>query len=144
MKNILKYTLLLILFSMLILIRAFETDLFYDPLIEFFKNDYLYKRMPEVNDWELITNVLFRYILNSLISLAIINVIFKNKKHLKYAGFFHMFMCIILIIMFMYLLRNRFESGYLVPFYVRRFLIHPIFLFLLLPAFYYYRLKRKA
>ncbi|MBL4568506.1 MAG: exosortase F system-associated protein, partial [Flavobacteriaceae bacterium] len=87
--------------------------------------------------------ILYRYVLNSLISLAIIYVAFKNIKHVKFAGFFLMLAFMILIFVFVYLLREKFEAGYLFPFYIRRFLIHPMFLLLLLPAFYYQTLRRR-
>lgn len=127
---------------MLFAIRAFEGDLFYDPLITYFQNDYLYSSMPEVNIWKLVIDVLFRYTLNSLITLAIIYVAFDKKRYVKFAGFFMMLAFIILIVVFVFLLKNEFESGYLFPFYVRRFLIHPLFLILLFPAFYYMKLNK--
>ena len=127
---------------MLFAIRAFEGDLFYDPLITYFQNDYLYSSMPEVNIWKLVIDVLFRYTLNSLITLAIIYVAFDKKRYVKFAGFFMVLAFIILIVVFVFLLKNEFESGYLFPFYVRRFLIHPLFLILLFPAFYYMKLNK--
>ena len=142
MNKTLKYTSIIILVAMLFAIRAFEGDLFYDPLITYFQNDYLYSSMPEVNIWKLVIDVLFRYTLNSLITLAIIYVAFNKKRYVKFAGFFMMLAFIILIVVFVFLLKNEFESGYLFPFYVRRFLIHPLFLILLFPAFYYMKLNK--
>ena len=142
MNKTLKYTSIIILVAMLFAIRAFEGDLFYDPLITYFQNDYLYSSMPEVNIWKLVIDVLFRYTLNSLITLAIIYVAFDKKRYVKFAGFFMVLAFIILIVVFVFLLKNEFESGYLFPFYVRRFLIHPLFLILLFPAFYYMKLNK--
>jgi len=38
---------------------------------------------------------------------------------------------------FYILLQTGFNKGYLLAFYIRRFLIHPLFVLVLLPAFYY-------
>jgi exosortase F-associated protein len=99
--------------------------------------------MPQINIWHLIVDMLFRYVLNSLVSLGVIWVLFERKDYLKFTGFFLMLAFMILIIVFVILLKGQFESGYLLPFYVRRFIIHPIFLLLLLPAFYYQKLSNR-
>lgn len=142
MNKRLKYILIFLLISLLFIIRAFESDLFYDPLIVYFQNDYLYTKMPEVNTWKLVVDILYRYTLNSLITIGIIQLAFDKKRFVKFAGFFLMLAFMILIFVFVFLVRNEFESGYLFPFYVRRFLIHPLFLLLLLPAFYYQKLNK--
>ena len=142
MNKRLKYILIFLLISLLFVIRAFESDLFYDPLIVYFQNDYLYTKMPEINTWKLVVDVLYRYTLNSLITIGIIQLVFDKKRFVKFAGFFLMLAFMILIFVFVFLVRNEFENGYLFPFYVRRFLIHPLFLLLLLPAFYYQKLNK--
>jgi exosortase F-associated protein len=68
---------------------------------------------------------------------------FERKDYLTFSGFFLMLAFMILIIVFVLLLRDDFESGYLLPFYIRRFIIHPLFLLLLLPAFYYQKLSKR-
>jgi exosortase F-associated protein len=142
MKKALKYILLVLLISLLFLIRAFESDLFYDPLINYFQNDYLYSSMPAVNNWELVVHLLLRYTLNSVITLGIIFVVFNKKRFVKFAGFFLMLAFILLITVFVFLLRDEFKHGYLLPFYIRRFLIHPLFLFILFPTFYYMKINK--
>jgi len=128
--------------SLLFVIRAFEGDLFYDPLIVYFQNDYLYTKMPEVDLWKLVVDILFRYTLNALITIGIIKLAFVRKRFVKFAGFFLMLAFMLLIVIFVFLVRNEFGNGYLFPFYVRRFLIHPVFLLILLPAFYYQKLNK--
>ncbi len=142
MKQSLKYSLLFVLIATLFLIRAFENNLFYDPLILYFQNDYLYSSMPEVNNLKLLVDMLFRYILNSLITLGIIYLSFNKKSYVKFAGFFLILAFLILIVIFGFLLKGDFKEGYLLPFYIRRFLIHPLFLLILFPAFYYMKLNR--
>lgn len=141
MNKTIRYILVFMLFLLLILVRAFASKLFYDPLIDYFKNDYLYTAIPEVNQWKLISSMFFRYSLNSLISLAIIWLLFLKIDILKFSGFFLTVAFMLLGFVFMLLLKTNFESGYLLPFYIRRFIIHPMFLILLLPAFYYQKLK---
>ncbi|KGL58626.1 exosortase F system-associated membrane protein [Polaribacter sp. Hel1_85] len=143
MNKYIKIVLVLILFLLLFMVRAFESKLFYDPLLEYFKNDYLYKYIYNIDVWRLTVNLLFRYTLNSLISLGLIWVLFERKDYLKFSGFFLMLAFMILIVVFVLLIRDDFESGYLLPFYIRRFIIHPIFLLILLPAFYYQKLSNR-
>ena len=139
MSRLLRIGVTFLLFGLLFLIRAFETDLFYDPLIEYFQNDYLYRSIPEINHWKLIVDMLFRYVMNSLITLGIIYMIFWQKSYLKFSGFLLMISFMLMIVIFSMLLRTKFESGYLFPFYIRRFMVHPIFLLILLPAFFYHK-----
>jgi exosortase F-associated protein len=142
MNKKIKYLLIFLLVSLLFVIRAFESDLFYDPLIVYFQNDYLYTKMPEVDIWKLVIGILFRYTINSLITIGVIQLVFNKKRFVKFAGFFLMLAFMLLIVVFVFLVKNEFEAGYLFPFYVRRFLIHPLFLLLLLPAFYYQKLNK--
>lgn len=129
----------IILFGLLFVVRAYEMDLFYDPLIVYFQNDYLYKPLPELDSWSLVVDMLLRYSINSVISLGIIYMIFYNKKYVKFAGFMYMLAFMIMILIFSMQLRTNFESGYLFPFYIRRFIVHPLFLLILLPAFFYHK-----
>ena len=142
MNKKIKYILIFLLVSLLFVIRAFESDLFYDPLIVYFQNDYLYTKMPEVDMWKLVVDILYRYTLNSLITIGVIQLVFEKRRFVKFAGFFLMLAFMLLITVFVFLVRNEFENGYLFPFYVRRFLIHPVFLLILLPAFYYQKLNK--
>ena len=143
MNKYIKILLVSIFFLLLFVVRAFESKLFYDPLLEYFKNDYLYTYIYNIDVWRLTISMLFRYTVNSLISLGVIWVLFERKDYLKFSGFFLMVAFMILIVVFVLLIRDDFESGYLLPFYIRRFIIHPLFLLLLLPAFYYQKLSNK-
>ena len=143
MGKTIRIILIVILFLLLFAIRAFASDVFYDPLIYYFKNDYLYTSIPEINTWKLVVDMFFRYVLNTIISLGIIWLIFRKKEELKFAGFFYMTAFMVLILVFVLLLRGEFDEGYLFPFYIRRFIIHPLFLLILLPAFYYQNLSKK-
>jgi len=137
MNKYLKIVLLSLLLALLILVRAFQTKLFYDPLIVYFKNDYLYTNIQDIDEFKLLVNMSFRYVINSILSLSLIWVLFENKEYLIFASYFLLIASIILFVVFGVLLKDNFKSGYLLTFYVRRFIIHPLFLLILLPAFYY-------
>ncbi|WP_299669603.1 exosortase F system-associated protein [uncultured Polaribacter sp.] len=143
MNKYIKIFLILVLVSLLFLVRSFSAELFYDPLIEYFKNDYLYTKMPEIDLWLLMIDMLYRFVINSLITVGIIWVLFERIDYVKFSGFFLMASFMFLIIVFVLLLRDQFETGYLLPFYIRRFIIHPLFLLILLPAFYFQKLSNR-
>lgn len=126
----------ILLVFLLALIRSFET-LFYDPFLEYFKSDYMGKAFPEYNSLKLFFNLFLRYALNSLISLAIIQVLFKDFMLTKFAGILYSVFFLILILAFFSILSFSDEINNLLLFYVRRFLIQPLFLLLFVPAFYY-------
>jgi exosortase F-associated protein len=138
MNKFVKYIIIFVLVCFLFLIRAFEERLFYDPLIVYFQNDYLYAKIPDINLWKLVVDLLFRYTLNSLITLGIIYLAFNRKRYVKFSGFFLMSAFIVLLLIFVFLVRSEFQHGYLFPFYIRRFIVHPLFLLILVPAFYYH------
>ena len=143
MNKYIKIALALILFVLLFVIRSVAPKLFYDPLIDYFKNDYLYRNINNIDVWRLLVDMLFRYTLNSIVSLGLVWVLFQRRDYLKFSAFFLLFAFIVLIIVFAFLVNDNFNSGYLLPFYIRRFIIHPLFLLILLPAFYYQNLNNK-
>lgn len=141
MKNSLKYFILILLFLMLVLIRVFENELFYDPYLLFFQNDYLYIDNPRREVFKLMTFTSLRYGLNSIISLAILYVVFKDFSMIKFSILIYLFSFILLSLIYLYFVVNPKQEQYYLFFNIRRFLIQPILLLILLPAFYYYKLK---
>jgi len=136
-------TRLIILLSVLALaiIRGFEEVLFYDPFISYFKNDYLQIPWPDYNLFKLISHLVFRYFLNSLLSVLIIYHIFKDSIAAKFASILYFIIFIVLLVAFLLLLNLGTEAQNFWLFYLRRFLIHPVLLLLFLPAFYFQRLQ---
>lgn len=127
-----------ILFLVLASIRFFEGELFYDPLIQYFKNNYLdAKPLPNFNFIKLLVSVSIRYWLNTFVSLVILYISFRKMEIVKFSAIFYVIVYIILLLLYSYLLVNYNPDRYLKLFYVRRFLIHPLLILLLLPAFYY-------
>ena len=141
MKTIVRITFIVVLFLILIAVRTIVQPYFYDPLIEYFEGDYLHTSIPEINLGAFFLNVFYRYTLNTIISLAIIYVVFNNLKVIKFSIKFYIIAFILLGIVLFILLKFDLNLGYRLTFYVRRFLIHPLFLLILLPAFYYQKLK---
>ncbi len=137
------YGLVCLLFGLLVLIRAFETTLFYDPFIAYFKGSFLETAFPDYDFWKLILNHVFRYILNSSISLWIIYLLFPKKAILKLSSAIYIIAFFVLLMAYLWLINHSIPDNYLVLFYVRRFLIQPLFVLILLPAFYYQRIKQK-
>lgn len=122
---------------LLILVRAFASNLFYDPFINYFKNDFLTGSFPTYIPTKLFLSTLFRYGINMIFSLAILYQLFQKKQQLIFASKFYGMAFILLISIYFFQLNSEFSNGYLVSFYIRRLLIHPVFLLILIPAFYY-------
>lgn len=141
MHKVVKYILLIIFALTLILIRFYEDILFYDPYLTFFKNDYLYIDSPRREVAKLVGFTTLRYVLNTGISLAILFVIFKDKSIIKFSTLIYTIAFIVLMIFYLYFVINPRQEDYYLFFNIRRFLIQPIILILLLPAFYYHKLK---
>lgn len=127
---------------MLVLVRAYEDSLFYDPFLNYFKSDYNNLALPKINNFHLFIGLLFRYFLNTLFSLAIIYVLFKDLQGLKFASMMYVILFLILVIVFFCTLSFFDGDNKMFLFYIRRFLIQPIFLLLFLSAFYYQKQNR--
>lgn len=136
----LRYIALFVLFLLLILIRHFEDVLFYDPYLDFFKNDYLYIDSPRRETFKLVLNTSFRFLLNSLISFGVLYVVFKSKSVVKFSVIIYGCSYLFLLAAFLFFVINPRQEDYYLFFNLRRFLIQPIILLVLLPAFYYHKL----
>jgi exosortase F-associated protein len=121
----------------LILVRYFEHELFSDALLEFYKTEFSYAEAPEFNTLDVIANTSLRFLLNTVISLAIIWFAFPSKKTLLFSIAFYGFAYLVLISILWFFIADMKTENYLIIFYIRGFLIQPIFLLILLPAFYY-------
>lgn len=141
-NNYIRYGAILILLLSLISVRFFEKELFYDPFLFFFKSsDYQNKPMPEFETMKLLLNITFRYFLNSLFSIGIIYLLFREKYLLRFTTLLFVALFFILIVLFLLLTKDK-SPDYLALFYVRRFLIQPLFLILFIPALYYNKVTK--
>jgi len=141
MKAIYRIIGIAFLVVLLALIRFYEKSLFYDPLIYFYRAEYLHGVIPQFETGKFFLNVFVRFWLNSALSLAILYVAFLDKNILKFSFVLFIILFIASFTAFAFLMFNIEEQLFMALFYVRRFLIHPLFVIILLPAFYYYRLK---
>lgn len=143
-QNPFRIVLILSLFGFLILIRVFEDSLFYDPYLLFFENDYLYMDNPRREVLALITSTSIRYILNSIISLGVLYLFFNDVEIIKFSSIIYGVAYVILILIFLYFVINPRQEDYYLFFNLRRFLIQPILLLFLVPAFFYYKIQNKG
>jgi exosortase F-associated protein len=118
------------------LIRAFESSLFYDPFLDYFEKDFNNIKLPEVDSLKLFLNLLLRFVLNTALSLILIYTLFRDKGILIFSSFLYTFFSVVLFAMFFIIVEYFPEKSWLL-FYVRRFIIQPIFVLLFIPAFYY-------
>ncbi|MFB9056310.1 exosortase F system-associated protein [Mariniflexile ostreae] len=135
------YILVFLLVGVLVAIRFFENELFYDPYLTFFQNDYLYVDSPRRELFKLMAFTTWRYVLNTAVSLVILLLLFKDKGMVKFSAYIYFFAYIVLILIYLYFVVNPKQEDYYLFFNIRRFLIQPILLILLVPAFYYHKLK---
>lgn len=133
------YVIVGVLIFALILVRAFESKLFYDPFLEFFHGEIQNKPLPKYNGFKLFIGLFFRYLINSIITISIIYLLFKETSIVKLTMVLLVVFFVILITALFLILNFSLKPDYLVVFYIRRFLIQPLFLILFVPAFFYQR-----
>jgi exosortase F-associated protein len=124
------------------LIRTFERQLFYDPFLDYFESDFKSLPFPQVDGCKLFCGLFFRYFLNTILSLILIYALFRDKEILKFTTFLYVLFLALLLMLFFVIL-NYFPNGNWLLFYVRRFIIQPIFVLLFIPAFYYQQVNFK-
>jgi exosortase F-associated protein len=142
MPKLTRYILAFLLLLVLVAIRFFEDHLFYDPYLTFFESEYLYIDNPRREVAKLVLFTSIRFLLNTLASLGIIYLIFNDKIMVKFSSIIYGIAFVVLMIPFLYFVINPNQEDYYLFFNIRRFLIQPLLLILLLPAFYYYKLNR--
>ncbi|SFI35946.1 exosortase F system-associated membrane protein [Halpernia frigidisoli] len=132
-----KWIFVLLALAGLIAVRTVEDRLFYDPFLDFFKSADVNAKFPAFNWWPLVLNYLFRFGLNLVFSLVIIQALFQNKKWTLQALVLISIVFSITFSLYLICISTKFEIGYLFSFYMRRFVIQPLILLLIVPLFYY-------
>ena len=135
--KILRWFLVICGISGLIAIRGLEDKLFYDPFLHFFKSANQNEVFPNFIWEKLILSYLLRFGLNTFFSLVIVHFLFQNKDWTKQAFILIALVFLIVFPIYLYCIYDRFQFGYLFSFYVRRFVIQPLTVILLIPVFYY-------
>lgn len=121
----------------LILIRHFETTLFYDPLHGYFHSDFQNLSLPDVHAVRLIAHTSMRYIVNTVLSIGVLWFLFKQVRYIKACLWVYLFVYVVLLSVFVVLLQIDAAWVKMLLFYIRRFLIHPVLLFVLIAGGYY-------
>lgn len=139
LRNKIRIAGILLLLLLLIVVRLFQEKLFYDPFLIFFRgNSYKGIPLPSYDSFQLILSLFFRYTINTVLSLAILWLFFKDSGVIKLSSIIYAVFFVVLAIAFFVVLQSD-NVNLLVLFYIRRFLIQPLFLILFVPAFYYQR-----
>ena len=123
-----------VLLVLLVCVRLFQERLFYDPLLDYFKRSRTI--LPQYDSVKLFIGLLFRYLLNTVLSIGILWFCFKDKSILKLTAVLYVVFFIALAAVFFTALAVDNPANMLL-FYIRRFLIQPLLLILFVPAFYY-------
>ncbi|MDI1257220.1 MAG: exosortase F system-associated protein [Flavobacterium sp.] len=141
LKKLLNHKLQVLVFvflvALLAVIRNFEAALFYDPFLYFFRIEFATLPLPEFDTLQLFLSLLFRYALNTIVSLGIIYTVFRDVDLVKFSAVLYLIFFILLIFTFFAIIHFSGAENNLALFYVRRFLIQPLFVILFVPAFYY-------
>ncbi|WDT68769.1 exosortase F system-associated membrane protein [Cloacibacterium sp. TD35] len=137
MRKILNLLLVFVGVLGLISVRFVEDKIFYDPFLAFFKGDFKGAVIPDFDSVKLITSHLFRFLLNLFFSAVVIHFLFLNKKWTIQGVVLMTIAFLFFFPIYMWCLYSKMEIGYLFTFSVRRFVIQPIILLLIIPIFYY-------
>lgn len=136
-----RYTIALLLIIGLILVRRFENILFYDPFIEYFA--FSRKIFPELDLAKFNASTTLRFAINTLLTVLIIWFIFWKRNYVRFSILVIIIGFVFLLPLYNYLISTKFSSGEMIFFYVRRFLIQPMFVLILIPCFYYQEIQNK-
>ena len=121
----------------LIGVRMVEESLFYDPFLNYFHAADKNAQFPDFEWAKLIINYIFRFSLNLILSAFVVHLVFKNKEWTMQAVVLMLLVFAITFPIYLYCIHTKFEIGYLFSFYMRRFVIQPLTLLLIIPLFYY-------
>lgn len=133
----LRYFYVLLCILGLIGIRAVEGMIFYDPFLTYFKSADQSAIFPSFYWGKLLLSYLCRFGLNSFFSVLIIHFLFQNKAWTKQALLLITLIFVIVFPIYIFCIYDKFHFGYLFSFYIRRFVIQPLPLLLIVPIFYY-------
>lgn len=140
-NNKVRIVLSVLVVLLLIAVRYKEKQLFYDPFLNYFHQNYIALPLPKINFFSLFIHLAFRYFLNTMLSLSLLFIIFNDKEIIKFTALLYIIFFTLLVIAFYIVLYYFGEHHKMTLFYIRRFLIQPLFVLLFIPAFYFQKLK---
>ncbi|ASK31499.1 exosortase F system-associated protein [Chryseobacterium sp. T16E-39] len=135
--KILSWVLVILGILGLMSVRVLENKLFYDPFLKYFHEADKSIAFPSFEWGQLILSHLYRFILNLFFSCLIIHFMFKNKTWTMQGAALIVIVFLITFPIYLYCIYDRFQIGYLFSFYMRRFVIQPLIILLIIPMFYY-------
>lgn len=135
--KILSWFLVIIGVCGLISVRMLEDQIFYDPFLKYFHEADVQIAIPQFEWGKLILSHIFRFLLNLFFSYVIIHFLFKNKIWTIQGAILISIFFVITFPIYLYCISDRFEIGHLFSFYMRRFVIQPLIILLIVPLFYY-------
>jgi len=141
--KILNWFLVILGIGGLIGIRVLEDTLFYDPFLTYFHEANKNIEFPEFEWGRLIIGYLFRFILNLLFSCLIVQGLFENRQWTLQGAILMSIVFVITFPVYLYCIHGKFGIGYLFSFYMRRFVIQPLIILLVVPIFYYRKQMNK-
>ncbi|AZB24373.1 exosortase F system-associated protein [Chryseobacterium bernardetii] len=121
----------------LIGVRVAEDRIFYDPFLSYFHEANKNISFPAFEWGKLIGSHLFRFVLNLFFSCLIIHGLFKNMQWTMQGALLMVIVFAIAFPIYLFCIQNKFGIGYLFSFYMRRFVIQPLIILLIVPMFYY-------
>ena len=124
---------------LLLVIRFRESELFYDPLVGFFKSDYNTAQLPALASVRFYVNLTLRFVLNTICSIGLIYVVYLKMEIIKLSFLIYLIVFVIGMIVVWYAVDSYEVGDYMLLFYSRRFVIQPLLLFVLFPAYYYHK-----
>lgn len=139
MNKTINIILVFVLFSLLAAVRYFQGDIFYDPFLPFFKSNFAAAPLPELISPKFYFHITFRFLINSILSLAILWFLFRKWDIIKISTIIYTVFFILLMGAMVLLIDVSGAGNHQLLFYVRRFLIQPLLLLLLIPAFYIFK-----
>lgn len=131
-----------ILYSLFIImgfavIRFYESTLFYDPLLAYYKNNFQELQLPTFDNFKIAIYFILRYFMNTFLSLLLLWTLFKDMDMLRFSAYLYVFLLIFLLLSFFIVLYFYNNQAKMILFYIRRFIIQPIFILIFLPGFWY-------
>jgi len=135
--KILSWFLVIVGICGLVSVRILEDQIFYDPFLNYFHEADYQIAFPHFAWGKLIISHVFRFALNLFFSCIIIHFLFKNKEWTIQGAILILIIFAITFPIYLYCISDKFEIGRLFSFYMRRFVIQPLILLLIIPLFYY-------
>jgi exosortase F-associated protein len=138
-KNLFQISIIILVVAGFASLRFYQEQIFNDPFIPYFKSNYHTNSYPNIEFFSFYGSMLIRYSLNTFLSLLVIYTLFNSKLILNFVFILYAILgCVLFILLVWEIHFAEIKSNFLL-FYIRRFLIQPIFLLLFIPALYFQR-----